>query len=732
MARSVTLLLTGAIAGGAAVWVNAALDKGAAGVNRPDPVSSVATIVPEREPVLESGVGNEPTSSFADARLAIYRQAAETDDVFDLESLIERAAAEPQSRLRDVRIEALLARLSELDPGYAVRLARELYLGTRVLVPLFENWARTDADAAIAELVGMSPPARQREIALAILGILGNDAESFERLAAALPEDDRASFRIDAIAERAYQDPSGALASAMALDNQLLRGLALSRVARAIVDIDPRTAMAGADLITDSEMRTAYSRNVLDAWAELDPEGAFAWFEAASTADVPEFTGAYRSLAAYDAERALALVGRLPPALRTTAQMMAMQGAAEGDPEFAIGLLDTLPPGMERDRMIQSVASAYGRRDPDQALAWARSLVPPAPQAVSSVIQGIAQVDIDRAIDLMLEEFDGNPGQGAASMRSSLTMLPLMMSLTGQRADFSRVADRLLGVNDPMMRSLLSSGISSWARSDPDSAVAWALDNAGSLDPAVFSNVARGLANTDMSRALATLDQLPPTQRGQWLEGVASELARQDLNGAVNLLERYRGQPGHDAAFATVAREMAGTNPEAAAGMLSNAPASAQASGAAMMVAMQWSGRDPRAAASWAQGLSDERARTQSMNVIATNWTQRDESAARQWLDGLARGAARDAALSGYMSSLAMSGRFDPALVDTFSTAQAGQQAVSSAVVAIGRTDPAQAERLLNTYITDEQIRRRTEEALARTGGAGSTPIVISNGAVFF
>jgi hypothetical protein len=177
---------------------------------------------------------------------------------------------------------------------------------------------------------------------------------------------------------------------------------------------------------------------------------------------------------------------------------------------------------------------------------------------------------------------------------------------------------------------------------------------------------------------------------------------------------------------------MARTDPVAAAALLREMPAgtSGETLSAVFSVAREWSNRDPAAAADWAGTLGDQNMRNQALRQVSTSWFEREPDAAEAWVMGMSRGADRDAALNGYVQAASARGRFDPQILDAFSTEAAGQQAAASAILQIGRTNQQEARRLLSTHITDERLRRSIEDNLARTGGISSgsfvaPPIVI-------
>src|SRR5690606_24854507 len=184
VARLAAAALAGAIVGVAAAYLflqpslqnPAQDDAGAAPATLPDgapPRSPAASTV---EP------GPLPTSD----RFAVYAYAAKSTEPDELESLIHSTAALAPSHRRTFELDALLVRLAELDVARAVRFARTLRLPTEHLVPLFQLWAEQDAGEALAALRDIDNPATVREIALALIDVLGGDERALERIAAVL------------------------------------------------------------------------------------------------------------------------------------------------------------------------------------------------------------------------------------------------------------------------------------------------------------------------------------------------------------------------------------------------------------------------------------------------------------------------------------------------------------------------------------------------------------------
>ena len=727
MARSVLLLLAGAMAGAVTVYVLGSSPSSEGPSPSPSPAEAEQSLPPQSVP---APAGTVAAQGYAAERLAIFEQAADVADPFEIEALIESTLDEPASRLRELRLNVLLQRYAEIDPRSAVEFARTRYLDQALLAPLFKIWAQTDADAAIAELALMTPPARRREIALAMLDIFGNDADGIERVAEALPAADRISFEADAMLLRAETDPTGVLRDVLAMQDYYGRTLLLSRLAAVAALVDPRGALEQAAAIDEYAQRRSFLNAVLSTWAAQDPEAVFAWLETAEIRDLPESAAVYQALARDDPDRLFAMLDGLPPTVQTNAKRAAMQVLAETDPNAAIAQLATMPPGQERDQLLTTIGQVYGRQNPDLALAWVRTLPPAQAQNVMrSVIMGIMNVNPERAVDIVIAELEG-AGQGRAfadgnplSLLMSMSTLAASAAASGNGADFGRIADRLLTVNNPQVSSAITSMVGTWAQQSPDEALRWALANVERLDRQAFEQMAQGIARADSARALGMLNQLPPAQRPQWLAGVVQQMALNDANRAIEVVGQYRGQPEYAPAYNAMVLAVAQNDPPRAAGLLRDAPPGnpAQSTTAYMQIATTWSRSDPVAAADWAVGITDPQAQQRAISSVTQNWAQRDAPAAERWLRDMSPGATRDAAANSFVTAVAQTGRFDPQMLSIFSTEQAAQNAAASAARAIGRTNAQEARRLLAAHVTDERLRQSVEDYLARSGGVGGS-----------
>lgn len=718
----------GVTAGAGAVWLHAAFGSAAA-VSIPSTVSQSAENVSAPEPIDDSPRdAGRLTGSYASSRLEAYRRAAAATSLDRIEALIDAVLSDPPSRMRDVEIEALLARFSELDPLGAIHAARSRGLATRYRLPLFEALAVVDTAAAIDELASESPAARRREIALALLDALGGGADAFERIAAALPGEDWASFETDVLVERARVDPVGAIEALLAGNPRAMRSLAPMRIAELAVRVDPLAAIEQARRGGFSLSAVAYEAQVIEAWVRLDPDAAFDWIESLDPAEFPASSTFLASLAASDPERLLGLADALPSRLKDAARRAGTQALAGRDPIAALAMLDSLflPPA-DRSLMLQTIAETYGRRNPSAALAWARGLPPDDREAFGHAVRGIAAADFDLAVDIVIAELQ-DPLSTFAGSVSTIAVPALILNARGRDQAMTNFAGRLLATaNDRDVADVnVTAFLSLWSIANVEGAASFAVANAGRIDPYAFSTLARQMAARDPDRAIVLADQLPAEQRAGWIEGVARHLAESDPVRAKAFIDRFRGQAGYETAYRSVVVRTALTDPAAAALMLDAAPDAQTAQSVSYTVARTWARREPAAAATWALGIAYGPVRQTALRNVAAVWTATDADAARRFVAGIAPGNGRNSAIDGYLEAVAQqSGRLESSILDSYTTAAARQRGASSAIIQIASHNADEARRLLDAYITDEAIRRVTAEQIAQTGGArsGANPL---------
>ena len=727
MRRAIVALAVGAVAGAAVVVVleqpgknepaRAAAEAASLAETRALP-PSVETAAPPAASIPARDGASNAQGGFASQRLRVYASVAALDDLGAIEARIEAAAAQPDSPRRDLELEALLARLAEIDPPRAMRLAQSLFLDDRFVVAAFTAAAAASVEDALAALASMRRPGLQRDVALALLDTLGDDEGTVERIAASLPASLRLSFEMRRLTRRAQRDPAGALLAAMRLENrdmlqEAVTNIAASSATASPVEIDALAQMLEAE---DPDLARAFRSSALTRWARSDPAAALAFLEErASTLDGSLASNIASVAATADPERVLGLLDSLPSSARSTTQSRAIRAIAERDPLRAIQLFEALPAGQDRNGLARTVARSYAQQDPDAAMAWARSLRQPV-DLMLGVIEGIAAVDFDRAAGLVLQELSaqgGGPAQASGNGGRPAVIPPtgLVGSLvTNQRAadagSMTRLAEGLLALDSALGRSGLMLMLGSWMQADTARATDWLLANLTRVPPETLNNVSRTLARTDIESAKRLTDSIPDTVRASWAANVAGTLAESGIANAMQWVERFRGQPVYEAALSRIVQTGARYDAKAAAPLVEGL-SPALRSEVSREVALQWAQQDPAAAARWFETIDDETTRSDTLGMAARLWAQRDAAAAERWARALADSDKRDAALGGVFAGRAASGAVDLRLLDEIGAATVRQWAAMTAISALGN-EPEAARELL-PYVTSAAMRRQAE-----------------------
>jgi hypothetical protein len=659
---------------------------------------------PETIGFLELVTGSVDTQE----RAALYTLASAADRA-TLESLLTQVAELPKLPSRALALELLLTRYGELDAPAAAAFARGLELDAAVVAPLFAAWARRDASAALRAL-GDLPASTARTVGVALLEVLGNDDLGIIRVLGAAPQIEPDRFRADAAIAKAAVDPEGAVEDALALPPSKSQ-TALAGIAAAWAKSDPLGALAHVDYIDDNDLRTAFKSSALRTWAATDADAMLAYLVDLSPEEQNDSlrVGAVQAaLATLEPERALAAAESLSGELGSMVRRAALMSLARDDALAALRHVDGLPPGGDRESLLNVIAQTYGRTDPAAAVAWAQST---SPELLTSVMIGVARAEPERAMEIMLALPTAAEQQRLAQM--------LVMNNALSPAQTAAFADRLLAQQG--RGNVLPMLASAWAQRAPQAALDWLLANRSPVTARALPQAGMNLARTDPAAAIGYLDRMPVELRASWISAVAEGYAQKDARAAANWVTQYRGEPGYDAAIAAVAARTAQHDPVAAARLFDSVDVAQapDAPGSARGIAATWARRDPAAAAAWAHAIADRDTAVGAVSSVASQWVARDAAAARNWAMGLPRDAARDAALVQVLGATAGNATADAVLIDAFSSPAAQQQSLNESIRIIAARDVEVARQLADQYISDPGTRQAAERFIEQGARSG-------------
>jgi tetratricopeptide (TPR) repeat protein len=123
---------------------------------------------------------------------------------------------------------------------------------------------------------------------------------------------------------------------------------------------------------------------------------------------------------------------------------------------------------------------------------------------------------------------------------------------------------------------------------------------------------------------------------------------------------------------------------------------------------------DPLSVAEAVLAISDQEQRAAVLFSAAAGWADSDPSAAQSWILTLPVGETRDAALAGLARARANAGQApNQVVLNAFSSDLARQKRLVSVIMALARHNPADAQELIDTYMTDPKMRELAERMFA-------------------
>lgn len=252
-------------------------------------------------------------------------------------------------------IRELLSQLARTEPLAALEIASQ--------IPSLRD--SEDARVAILEVWGRSDPA-------AAIAWAGNAL-------AGEPTRARASQLSAIFRGYAATNPQGAFAQALALEegarlkNRLLGDVIEAQIQSGSLDV----AKMSVDSITDPQLKERLRDNLIDEWAEFDPEAAGAYLESlgeGATARLKE--SLVSEWAESDPVAAAAWLSKLDPEDPAVARASAaiIREWTRYDLAASAEWLNSLPDSPELDRAVASYAFRAAEENPEAAMTWAGSI----------------------------------------------------------------------------------------------------------------------------------------------------------------------------------------------------------------------------------------------------------------------------------------------------------------------------------------------------------------------
>jgi hypothetical protein len=270
--------------------------------------------------------------------------------------LLDQAFALPTSDPNRSRlIQELLGQLAETEPMAALELASQITSlrdSERARISVLEVWGRNDPAAAMAwatnALSGEPTRARISQLSAIYRGFAESSPAAAFQQALQIQDDNRLRNRLLGEVIETQIESGGLMAAKLAVD-----------------------------LVTDPDTQNALRRELVDEWAEFDPQAA-AQYVLSLGEDAPENlkTTLVSEWAESDPAAAAAWLSNLPegdPAI-ARASASIIQEWTRYDLAASAEWLNSLPASPELDRAVISYTFRAAEEDPGTAMTWAASI----------------------------------------------------------------------------------------------------------------------------------------------------------------------------------------------------------------------------------------------------------------------------------------------------------------------------------------------------------------------
>lgn len=307
---------------------------------------------------------------------------------------------------------------------------------------------------------------------------------------------------------------------------------------------------------------------------------------------------------------------KLPPGLQRDSVLEAVIGSWAGkDPQGFLAATKNITGPQMREGGVDDALKSWAAQDPQKALQWIKDNPGDAPTAALNAryvaaMAGYAATDPQAAFTAVNAMGEGT----LADQRLKTQALQAVMGSLADQGKFTDASTMLatLPDNSPLKNQAYNQLASSWAQSNPQDASAWV---ASLSDPQMRANlggqVAAQWAATDPSGAAAWAAQMD-----------AQASAANNPNG---------GAPTNYL-LADAMRTWAAYDLDAPAAFLNQMPASPDKDGAVATFAIYAAQEDPAGAMNWVNTIGDDQMRQRLAMATALEWSQSDPNGYQQFL----------------------------------------------------------------------------------------------------
>jgi hypothetical protein len=303
-------------------------------------------------------------------------------------------------------------RIASKDPDKAIKLLEQIPSENQqneALRRIGLRWATSDPKAALDWANQQTNPKVKSEILQGVIGGMAQkDPMGALDLAQSLPANEREGRINYILGILSESDPEGAVGYAMNLPSNKSTNMTISRLAGQWISSDPQGALGFYGSLTDPKLKEqvagamidnlskddlAKSLDLLDTmppgffqnqalsrigrnWAQTDQKAALDWANVQTDPEVKSriLGGVIEGMSVKDPNSAFQLVQSLPAGnSRNRIIITSLGSMAQSAPRSAIGLASGIADADDRSKAQQNVVRRWKRRDPAAATQWINS-----------------------------------------------------------------------------------------------------------------------------------------------------------------------------------------------------------------------------------------------------------------------------------------------------------------------------------------------------------------------
>lgn len=643
---------------------------------------------------------------------ALYR-LLERSDVEDVKRFIAEAQSLSNPLDRAAGLNIIYGRFADLDPAAAVDhlLNESGTASVEILFTIFSSWAKVDLDGAVAKSRELRVQ-RNRQIAeQAILMALAAQGSDVNELAGRMnsdASDPLSMLSAVQVLTLAQTDPQAAMQQALEIKSWEIQGRIVGKIAMMWAEQDDKAAMRYSRSITSQRARETFQNTLLHHLVRTRPETAIEYIydDAFSEQERSDFFGrVFLSLAEEDPELAYHYATDLhEPEDRKRAIGVLIGILTKHDPAQAFELLQLITEPEIIRQHASAVLEQYAGIEPQLALQWAEQQETNRHEYLNTVIAVIARWDPEQALSLVSEMPESQSKTKALATvirriaRKDPTLAIGFLDLLGNGAVRYQTTNEIAEI---------------WLTRDPIEAFAWIKSLPSRQQASFLTPIAGPLASENLELAQALMPELTnEVVRMSWMSAIGREMAKSDPAAAVSWLAQFRAEPNFPNAIADVISQVARTDVQSALNLTEGLQGEKYYARVVASTLAFWARKDPQAAAAWASenGVLAESPNTAA--AIAKNWAEFDIEGAMDWTTQLESPRARDEALVGMIANRYLTAPQAQRLLAAITEQPKLAYAASRYVNGLAQYDPAEARRQLKSLNLPMDIQTELEAAL--------------------